>query len=277
MRKNQYGFRTFLIEIIAIFIALLFLVPFYYVLANSFKSFADILQNTSSLPKKFDFTNYKQAWSIMQFSKVALNSLFITITSNIIIVFFCSMAAYKLVRTKNKLSTILFFMFVAAMIIPFQSIMIPLIKVGSKLDLMNNHWGIIIMYLGFGSGLSIFLYHGFIKGIPIELEEAAIIDGCSQFMVFWRVVFPLLKPITVTIVILNTLWIWNDFLLPSIVLNSDINLRTIPLATFYFFGAYTKQWHLALAGLVLGITPLLIFFFAAQKHIIKGITSGSIK
>jgi raffinose/stachyose/melibiose transport system permease protein len=275
MQKNQYGFRTFLLEIIAILIALIFLVPFYYVLTNSFKTFADILQNTSSLPKKFDLSNYKDAWRIMQFSKVALNSLFITIASNAIIVLFCSMAAYKLVRTKNKLSTILFFMFVAAMIIPFQSIMIPLVKVGRELHLMSNHWGILIMYLGFGSGLSIFLYHGFIKGIPIELEEAAIIDGCSQFMVFWRVVFPLLKPITVTIVILNTLWIWNDFLLPSIVLGNKI--RTIPLATFSFFGEYMKQWHLALAGLVLGITPLLIFFFAAQKHIIKGITSGSIK
>jgi raffinose/stachyose/melibiose transport system permease protein len=275
MQKNQYGFRTFLLEIIAILIALIFLVPFYYVLTNSFKTFADILQNTASLPKKFDLSNYKDAWTIMQFSKVALNSLFITIASNTIIVIFCSMAAYKLVRTKNKLSTILFFMFVAAMIIPFQSIMIPLVKVGRELHLMSNHWGILIMYLGFGSGLSIFLYHGFIKGIPIELEEAAIIDGCSQFMVFWRVVFPLLKPITVTIVILNTLWIWNDFLLPSIVLGNKI--RTIPLATFSFFGEYMKQWHLALAGLVLGITPLLIFFFAAQKHIIKGITSGSIK
>jgi raffinose/stachyose/melibiose transport system permease protein len=275
MRKNQYGFRTFLLEIIAILIAFIFLVPFYYVLTNSFKTFADILQNTSSLPKKFDLSNYKDAWTIMQFSKVALNSLFITIASNAIIVIFCSMAAYKLVRTKNKLSTTLFFMFVAAMIIPFQSIMIPLVKVGRELHLMSNHWGILIMYLGFGSGLSIFLYHGFIKGIPIELEEAAIIDGCSQFMVFWRVVFPLLKPITVTIVILNTLWIWNDFLLPSIVLGNKI--RTIPLATFSFFGEYMKQWHLALAGLVLGITPLLIFFFAAQKHIIKGITSGSIK
>jgi raffinose/stachyose/melibiose transport system permease protein len=124
--------------------------------------------------------------------------------------------------------------------------------------------------------MTIFLYHGFIKGIPVELEEAAIIDGCSRFGVFWRIVFPLLKPITVTIVILNSLWIWNDFLLPSLVLQ-DPELKTIPLATFSFFGQYTKQWDLALAALVMGIFPLLIFFFAMQKHIIKGITSGSIK
>jgi raffinose/stachyose/melibiose transport system permease protein len=166
--------------------------------------------------------------------------------------------------------------FVAAMVIPFQSIMIPLVKVAGNLNLLNSIWGIVIMYLGFGSGMTIFLYHGFIKGIPVELEEAAIIDGCSRLGVFWRIVFPLLKPITVTVVILNSLWIWNDFLLPSLVLQ-DPELRTIPLATFFFFGQYTKQWDLALAALVISIIPLLIFFFAMQKHIVKGITSGSIK
>ncbi|WP_088002050.1 carbohydrate ABC transporter permease [Gottfriedia solisilvae] len=275
MKKEKYTFNLFSLEILAILIALLFLVPFYYVIVNSFKSFADILSNTSALPKSLDISNYKEAWKIMHFGKALLNSLIITIASNLVIVVFCSMAAYKLVRTKNKISAVLFFILVSAMVIPFQSIMIPLMKVGDKLHLIESHWGLVVMYLGFGSALSIFLYHGFIKTIPIELEEAAIIDGCSPFMVFWKVVFPLLKPITVTIVILNTLWIWNDFLLPSLVLGEE--QRTIPLSTFYFFSAYMKQWHLALAGLILGVTPLLIFFFAAQKHIIKGITSGSIK
>ncbi|PGZ91742.1 carbohydrate ABC transporter permease [Bacillus sp. AFS029533] len=276
MENERYTGLTFLLELFGIILAIFFLVPFYYVLGNSFKSFADILQNTSSLPKSLDFTNYSQAIAVMDFWRALLNSLIVTVASNVLIVLFCSMAAYKLVRTRHKISTIIFFIFVATMVIPFQSIMIPLVKVGSTLHLMNSHYGLVVMYLAFGSALSIFLYHGFIKGIPIELEEAAIIDGCSPYMVFWKVVFPLLKPITVTIVILNTLWIWNDFLLPSLVLR-DEELRTIPLATFYFFGAYTKQWNLALAGLVLGIMPLLIFFFAAQKQIIRGITSGSIK
>lgn len=276
MQKERYTSITFILEIVAILLAIVFLIPFYYVIANSFKSFADILQNTSSLPKSLDFTNYQQAIVIMNFWKALLNSVIVTVVSNVVIVVFTSMAAYKLVRSKSKLSSIIFFTFVATMVIPFQSIMIPLVKVGSTLNLMNSHWGLVVMYLGFGSALSIFLYHGFIKTIPIELEEAAIIDGASPSKVFWKVVFPLLKPITVTIVILNTLWIWNDFLLPSLVLR-DIELRTIPLATFYFFGAYTKQWNLALSGLVLGITPLLLFYFAAQKHIVKGITSGSIK
>jgi raffinose/stachyose/melibiose transport system permease protein len=273
---NRYSGKTFIVEILAILLGLLFLVPFYYVLSNSLKPFAEILTNTSALPKVFQFQNYANAFEKLDFLKVFTNSLIITIASNIVLVIFCSMAAYMLVRTKKKISNVIFMIFVAAMIIPFQSLMIPLIKTAGNLGLLNSIWGLVIMYLGFGSGMTIFLYHGFIKGIPLELEEAAIIDGCSRFGVFWRIVFPLLKPITVTIVILNSLWIWNDFLLPSLVLQ-DPELRTIPLATFFFFGQYTKQWDLALAALVLGIIPLLIFFFAMQKHIIKGITSGSIK
>ncbi|MCE4049985.1 MULTISPECIES: carbohydrate ABC transporter permease [Bacillaceae] len=273
---SKYTGKTFILEIFAILIGLVFLVPFYYVIANSLKPFAEILTNTSALPKVLQFQNYVSAFEKLDYLKVLSNSLIITIASNIVLVVFCSMAAYMLVRTKKKISNIIFMSFVAAMIIPFQSIMIPLIKTAGNLNLLNSIWGLVIMYLGFGSGMTIFLYHGFIKGIPVELEEAAIIDGCSRFGLFWRIVFPLLKPITVTIVILNSLWIWNDYLLPSLVLQNP-ELRTIPLATFFFFGQYTKQWDLALAALMLGIIPLLIFFFAMQKHIIKGITSGSIK
>lgn len=273
---NRYTGRTLIVEIMAIVLGIVFLVPFYYLVSNSLKPFAEILSNTSALPSVLQFQNYVNAYHQMNFLKVFSNSLLITVVSNIVLVFFCSMAAYMLVRTKKKISNIIFMMFVAAMVIPFQSIMIPLVKVTGSLGMLNSVWGLVIMYLGFGSGMTIFLYHGFIKGIPVELEEAAIIDGCSRLGVFWRIVFPLLKPITVTVVILNSLWIWNDFLLPSLVLQ-DPELRTIPLATFFFFGQYTKQWDLALAALVLSIIPLLIFFFAMQKHIVKGITSGSIK
>ncbi|MGG0473168.1 carbohydrate ABC transporter permease [Priestia aryabhattai] len=273
---NKYTSKTFIVEILAVLLGLVFLVPFYYVLSNSLKSFAEILSNTSALPTTIQFQNFVNAFHQMNYLKVLSNSLIITVISNAVLVIFCSMAAYMLVRTKKKISSIIFMAFVAAMVIPFQSIMIPLVKVAGNLNLLNSIWGIVIMYLGFGSGMTIFLYHGFIKGIPVELEEAAIIDGCSRLGVFWKIVFPLLKPITVTVVILNSLWIWNDFLLPSLVLQ-DPELRTIPLATFFFFGQYTKQWDLALAALVISIIPLLIFFFAMQKHIVKGITSGSIK
>ena len=273
---NKYTGKTFILEIVAIVLGLVFLIPFYYVVANSLKPFAEILTNTSALPSTLQFQNYVNAFQQMNYLKVFTNSLIITVASNVVLVVFCSMAAYMLVRTKKKISGIIFMIFVSAMVIPFQSIMIPLVKVAGNLGLLNSMWGLVFMYLGFGSGMTIFLYHGFIKGIPVELEEAAIIDGCSPLGVFWRIVFPLLKPITVTIMILNSLWIWNDFLLPLLVLQ-DPELRTIPLATFFFFGQYTKQWDLALAALVISIIPLLIFFFAMQKHIIKGITSGSIK
>ncbi|MBT2654901.1 carbohydrate ABC transporter permease [Bacillus sp. ISL-18] len=273
---NRYTGKTFIGEIFAILLGLVFLVPFYYLISNSLKPFAEILTNTSALPKTLMLDNYVNAFEKLNYLKVFTNSVIITAISNVVLVVFCSMAAYMLVRTKRKISNVIFMTFVAAMIIPFQSIMIPLIKTAGNFGLLNSIWGLVIMYLGFGSGMTIFLYHGFIKGIPVELEEAAIIDGCTRFGVFWRIVFPLLKPITVTIVILNSLWIWNDYLLPSLVLQ-DPEFKTIPLATFSFFGQYTKQWDLALAGLVLGIIPLLIFFFSMQKHIIKGITSGSIK
>ncbi|MGZ0085969.1 carbohydrate ABC transporter permease [Caldibacillus thermoamylovorans] len=273
---GKYTGKTFVAEILAIALGILFLIPFYYVFSNSFKPFAEILTNTSALPKVWQFENYVNAFEKLNYIKAFTNSLIITVASNAVLVIFCSMAAYMLVRTKRKISNVIFLTFVAAMIIPFQSIMIPLIKTAKDFGLLNSIWGLVFMYLGFGSGMTIFLYHGFIKGIPLELEEAAIIDGCSRLGVFWRIVFPLLKPITITVIILNSLWIWNDFLLPSLVLQ-DPELRTIPLATFFFFGQYTKQWDLALAALVMGIVPLLIFFFAMQKHIIKGITSGSIK
>lgn len=132
------------------------------------------------------------------------------------------------------------------------------------------------MYLGFGSSLSIFLYHGSITALPRSLYEAAIIDGCNRFQVFWYVIFPILKPITVTVAILNTIWIWNDYLLPSLVVNQD-GKQTIPLRMFFFFGEYTKQWHLALAGLTLAIIPIIVFYMLAQRHIIKGVTQGSVK
>lgn len=273
---QRYSKRIFILEILAITLGLIFLIPFYFIIINSFKTFPEILLNTAAWPEAFQWNNYVEAWERLQYPKAFLNSLLITVLSNLVIVVFCSMAAYRLVRSNSKVSKIIFVLFISAMVIPFQSIMIPLIQVTSRLGLLNSIHGIVIMYLGFGAGFSVFLYHGFIKAIPREIEEAAIVDGCSTFGVFWRIVFPLLKPITVTIVILNSLWIWNDFLLPLLVLQ-DQDLRTIPLATFFFFGEYTKQWDLALAALILGIIPLLIFFFFLQRHIIKGITEGAIK
>jgi raffinose/stachyose/melibiose transport system permease protein len=257
-------------------LGLLFLVPFYFVLINSVKGFSEILIDAAALPKEVLFSNYAKVWEIISFQDAFLNSLIITVLSVAGIVVISSMAAWKMVRTPGKLSKTLFIFFVSAMVIPFQTVMIPLMKLGGMLGIMNSIPGIVVMYFGFGVSLSLFLYHGFVKTIPAEIEESARIDGCSQFGVFWRIVFPLLKPITVTVIILNTLWIWNDYLLPLLVLQ-DAGLRTIPLATSSFFAQYTKQWDMGLAALVLGIAPVIVFFLFLQKHIIKGIAAGSIK
>ncbi|WP_284641306.1 carbohydrate ABC transporter permease [Paenibacillus silviterrae] len=276
MNKSSYGGKLLVLEIIGIIIGILFLVPFYFVIVNSMKTFSELLINSANLPSSLYFGNYMKVWTIMKFPKVFTNSLLITVFSNLGLVLISSMAAYRLVRRPTKLNNTIFMLFVAAMVIPFQSIMIPLVRVASEVGLMDSRIGLMICYFGFGVSLNVFLYHGFIKSIPLEIEESARVDGSSPYGVFWRIVFPLLKPMTVTIIILNSLWIWNDFLLPSLVL-SNPDLRTIPLATFSFFGQYTKQWDLALAALVLGVLPIIIFFLAMQKYIIEGITAGSVK
>ncbi|KKO51464.1 carbohydrate ABC transporter permease [Paenibacillus sp. DMB20] len=259
-----------------ILIALVFLVPFYFLFVNSVKTFGDLLRDAAALPTSLEWSNYTRAWDITNFPSAFRNSLIVTVVSILLLALISAMTAYQMVRRNTRFNRMLFAMFVAAMVIPFQSIMIPLVKVTSSMGLNNSLFGLIICYLGFGVPLSVFLFHGFTKSIPLEIEEAATVDGSSVYGVFFRVVFPLMKPMFVTVIILNTLWIWNDYLLPSLILTSA-DLRTIPIATFAFFGQYTKQWDLALPALVLGIMPVIIFFLLMQKYIIEGITAGAVK
>lgn len=273
---KKYKATTLITEMIMIVIALLFLVPFYFLFVNSVKTFGNLLTDSAGLPVTLEWSNYSRAWTITKFPSALVNSLIVTVVSNLLLALFSAMTAYQMVRRNTRFNRLLFAMFVAAMVIPFQSIMIPLVKVTSTLGLGNSLFGLIVCYLGFGVPLSVFLFHGFTKSIPLEIEEAATVDGSSPYGVFFRVVFPLMKPMFVTVIILNTLWIWNDYLLPSLILTSA-ELRTIPIATFAFFGQYTKQWDLALPALVLGITPVIIFFLAMQKYIIEGITAGAVK
>lgn len=262
--------------------ALLFLSPVYIMVVNSFKDRSEMYENVLALPAEFSFEYYIGAMNRMNFLAALRNSLFVTITSIVFLVILASMTGWMLARTNNRLSKIIFMMFIATMLIPFQTIMMPLLQLMDQimkttgLQMLNTHGGLIFMHIGFNSSLAIFLYHGFIKSIPISLEEAAIIDGCSKFGLFWRIVFPLLKPITVTVIILNVISLWNDFLLPSLVLTSR-ELRTIPLTTFYFFGEFTIQWNMAMAGLTMTIIPVVIFYIFAQKYIIKGVSEGAVK
>ncbi|REJ13396.1 MAG: sugar ABC transporter permease [Paenibacillaceae bacterium] len=275
-QTQRYNARLLAMEIAALLLALLFLVPFYFVVVNSLKSFGDLMRNAAGWPEAFRWDNYSKVWEIMKFPRAFMNSLLITVLSNAGLVLISAMAAYRILRRPTVFNRVLFVLFIAAMVIPFQSIMIPLVKVASEVGLMDSRFGLIICYFGFGVSLNLFLYHGFMKSIPLEIEEAAVVDGCTPYGVFWRIVFPLLKPMTITILILNSLWIWNDFLLPLLVLHSA-DIRTIPLQTYSFFGQYTKQWDLALAGLVLGVAPMVAFFLLMQKHIIAGISAGAVK
>jgi len=275
-QTQRYNARLLAMEIAAVLLALLFLIPFYFVIINSLKSFGDLMRNAAGWPEAFRWDNYGKVWEIMKFPRAFMNSLLITVLSNAGLVVISAMAAYRILRRPTVFNRVLFVLFIAAMVIPFQSIMIPLVRVASDVGLMDSRFGLIVCYFGFGVSLNLFLYHGFMKSIPLEIEEAAVVDGCTPYGVFWKIVFPLLKPMTVTILLLNSLWIWNDFLLPLLVLHSA-DIRTIPLQTYSFFGQYTKQWDLALAGLVLGVAPMVAFFLLMQKHIIAGISAGAVK
>jgi raffinose/stachyose/melibiose transport system permease protein len=274
--------RKIIPEVLLVLVALLFLSPIYIIIVNSFKDRQSLYENVLALPESFSFQYYLGAMEKMNFMTALGNSLYITIISVIIIVVLSSMTAWMLARTDNTLSRIIFMAFIATMLIPFQTIMMPLIQEMNSImsttgiPMLNTREGLIFMHVGFNSAISVFLYHGFVKSIPISLEEAATIDGANKFSIFWRIIFPILKPITVTVLIINVISIWNDYLLPSLVL-TDKDLRTIPLSTFYFFGEFTIQWNLAMAGLMLTIIPIIIFYAAAQKHIIKGIGEGAVK
>lgn len=281
MQKTK-NFRIVL-YVIGIVTSLLYLSPFYILIVNSFKTKRALFESTLSIPKVFTLDNFKVAadklsllWHSGSFWGSSLfNSLFITTGAVTVVVIFASMAAWMLVRTKSRTSTVIFFVFIAAMLVPFQAVMLPLVALSGKLALQNR-LGLIFMYLGFGSSLSVFLYHGFIKGLPVSIEEAAVVDGCTPWQVFWKIVFPTLKPIHITVAALNVIAVWNDFLLPQLMINKQ-GMQTIPLKMFFFFGGYSKQWHLAMAGLLIAIVPVIIFYFIAQKHIIEGITAGANK
>lgn len=272
----------FLSEAILLIVAFAFLSPIYIMLVNSFKNRQELYNNALAFPSSFSFEYYSKAIQKMNFLTAFGNSLYVTVVSIILVVILTSMTAWMLVRTDNTLSKFIFMTFVATMLIPFQTLMMPLMQfmdiLGNALHIkmLNTHEGLIYMNIGFHASMAVFLYHGFIKSIPVALEEAATIDGCTKFGTFWRIIFPMLKPTTVTVMILNVISIWNDYLLPSLTLSSK-GLRTIPLSTFYFFGEFTIQWNLAMAGLMMTIIPVVIFYAFSQKYIIKGIGEGAVK
>ena len=279
--------RPIALEIITALLFLAFLFPFFIVLINSAKDAFQITINPLGMPE--DWTqigrNMVGIWTNgnIRYPGSFRSSIIITVVSLLAITVLSSQAAWVLVRTKTKLSNIIFFIFVAAMVIPFQIVMFPLLSwfrtvhVVTGIKLLRTYFGMVLAYVGFGCSLSVFLYHGFIKSIPFELEEAAKIDGCNRFQTFYIIISPILRPIHATVMVLNGIWIWNDYLLPLLVLGKGNKIQTIPLAVANFAGAYVKQWDLILTAILMAMIPIIIFFLAAQKHIIKGMVAGSIK
>ncbi|WP_019635958.1 carbohydrate ABC transporter permease [Paenibacillus fonticola] len=276
MDNKKYNSRMLVTEIVMVLAGLIFLAPFYFLFVNSVKPFGEIMSNSASWPEVFRWENYSKAWELTRFPEAFTNSLLITSISVLLMALISAMGAYRMVRSDTLFNRALFFLFIAAMVIPFQSIMIPLMRVVNVLGVNNSMFGLILTYLGLGAPMSLFLFHGFVKSIPLEIEEAATVDGCTPITVFFRIVLPMLRPMLMTVIVLNCLWVWNDYLLPSLILQRP-EMRTIPLATFAFFGQYTKQWDIALPALVLGIAPIIIFFLFLQRYIVEGIAAGSVK
>lgn len=276
MKKEKL--TNLIVFIFLLFLSIVFLIPVITVLINSFKTKFSISQTPFVLPDKSTFAgfeNYITGIENTGFTGAFFRSLFITVASVLMIVVFASMTAWYITRVKKPSSKILYSLFVFSMIVPFQMVMFTMSKIANLLRL-DNPFGIVFIYLGFGAGLSIFIFSGFVKSVPLSLEEAAVIDGCNVFQTFWSVVFPILKPTAITVAILNTMWIWNDYLLPYLVIGSEYS--TIPIAVQYLKGGYgSVDMGAMMAMLVLAIVPVIVFYLSCQKYIIKGVAAGAVK
>ena len=268
--------NTILIRLFWILGSLVAMLPIYMAVVNSFKTQGEMFQSFIALPTTLHWENYADAFNKINLLGSSLNSAIVSILGIGGIVFCASLAGYKLSRTSGRLSNLIFFMFVASMLVPFHSIMIPLTRVAKGMGVQGSTYGLALIYIGLGVNMAIFLYHGFVKSIPRELEESAQIDGCNEFQTFFQIIFPLLLPITVTIAILDFLWIWNDFLLPLLML-TDVNRYTLILSTNMLFGEYNKEWPLILSSLVLTAIPVILIYAFFQKFIMEGIAEGAVK
>jgi raffinose/stachyose/melibiose transport system permease protein len=263
---------------ILVLLSIAFIAPVLTVFMNSFKGRFFISNKPFDFPNSQTFVglkNYTTGLEKIGFIQALWCSLFITIGSVLVIVLFTSMTAWYITRIKSKYTALIYYLLVFSMIVPFQMVMYTMSKMANILKL-DSPGGLLVIYLGFGAGLSTFMFSGFIKGIPLEIEEAATIDGCNPIQTFFLVVFPILKPVAITVAILNTMWIWNDYLLPLLVLGNKY--RTIPMAIQYLQGGYgSRDMGAMMAMLILSILPAIIFYIACQKYIVKGVVAGAVK
>ena len=262
--------------VVTILLAILFLYPVFFALISAFKSNGDILKNPIALPTSFYTQNFTDLFAQSDFATAILHSVFLTVVSEVLIVCIVPMAAYGIERRKSKTTSLIYTYFLAGMMIPFHLYMFPLFKEMKVFHIFGNMVGPIVCYISGSIAFGTLLYCSFLKGIPLEIEEAAQIDGCTPFQTFWKVTFPLLGPCTGSMVILNGLGIWNDYLMPYLALPSG-KAKTITVEIASFVGQYTARWDIVFAGTVISIVPALVIFCMFQKYFVKGITAGAAK
>lgn len=268
--------KLLILEAVMIFLAALMLIPLYYLIVTTFKTPMEATAFPLALPGEIHLEGYARAWTAMEYPRVFRNNLMITSISVTGIIILSSMAAYPIARRPHRLNKAVFFVILAGIMVPYQMAVIPLYKLIRTLNLMNSLWGVILIDIFINVPFAVFLFRGFIRTIPYELEEAALLDGCSLSATFWRITFPMLKPVIATIAILDSMTIWNDFLTPLLFLQSrekDVILQEVHRN----IGQFAIDWTDFFPMMVLGIAPLLIFYLFMQKYIIKGISSGSLK
>lgn len=279
MTKTRSRAATTAAYIVLLALVALFVLPLLIVLMNSFKGKLYISRNLFQMINAENFvgfSNYEIGFTRMNYPASFATSLFISVFSTLLIVLLCSMTAWFLVRVRAKWTSALYYLFVFAMVVPFQMVMFTMSWTAHRLHL-DTPLGILVLYVGFGAGMSVFMLTGFVKSIPIDIEEAAVIDGCGPVQTFFRVVFPVMKPTAITVAILNAMWVWNDYLLPLLVLRSEYS--TLPIAIQKIFtGSYGgRDMGGLMAMLVLSIIPIIVFYLAAQRHIIEGVVAGAVK
>lgn len=277
---NKKKVTNSIIFVILTVLALVFLYPLFFILNNSFKGKFFISADPFGLPNEETFvgiTNYVNGLEKTGLISAIGYSFFITIVSILMLILFCSMTAYYITRVKTKLTSIMYYAFTFSMIVPFQMVMFTMTSLADKFHL-RNPLGMCLLYLGFGAGLTVFMFAGFVKSIPLEIEEAAMIDGCNPLQNYFGVVFPILKPTAITVAILNAMWIWNDFLLPYLVIGVSTKYKTIPVVVQMLVGSNgNKDMGALMAMLVLAIIPIIIFYLFCQKYIIEGVVAGAVK
>ena len=280
LAAKQKKRRQVITIIVLIIVFILFVIPFLLVLINVFKTKGDITSNPLALIGEHGFTpkNFPEAMAKMDFWNVFKNSAIITFSATVLTILFSAMASFVIVRNNWKACTLFFALMIASMVIPCQVLMVPLVSVyGGIFGILGSRITLIFMHVGFSVSMATFMFHGAIhSNIPIELEEAALIDGCSRWQTFWKIVFPLLKPTVATVAIIDAMAFWNDYLLPSLVL-TDKEIYTIPIATQAFYGTYSTDIGLVMAALLLAMLPILILYLFLQKHIVAGVTAGAVK